>query len=244
MRIFRFRPSARTTLAVAALVVAAGGIAVAAIPDSSGVIHGCYGKGNGQLRVVESASGCKNGETAISWNQIGPAGPRGLPGPRGPAGPRGSAGPQGPPGLGGASIVARARSTGPVTTVSFPQSQQGRPVGAPVPLRGATWTQAANEIDSVHVEFTYTTPPETTCPNGAPEVTIEADGEVVNVIADQGQGPGTHTKNRGPMLDLSHLFEPGSPKTHTLTAHAKDTLCDGVHHYRIDSVKVDVVGFR
>jgi hypothetical protein len=95
MRIPRYRPSARTTVAVAALVVAAGGIAVAAIPDSSGVIHGCYGKSNGQLRVVDSAGGCKKNETAISWNQRGPAGPRGLPGPRGPQGPPGPQGPAG-----------------------------------------------------------------------------------------------------------------------------------------------------
>ena len=54
--IVRRRPSAGTTFGFAALVVALGGAAFAAIPDSSGTIHGCYQKANGNLRVVESAS--------------------------------------------------------------------------------------------------------------------------------------------------------------------------------------------
>src|SRR5918992_4806707 len=95
MRILRYRPSARTTVTVAALLIAAGGIAFAAIPDSSGVIHGCYGKSNGQLRVVNAAGDCKNNETAINWNQRGP---------QGPVGPRGHTGPQGPPGGGSSNL--------------------------------------------------------------------------------------------------------------------------------------------
>jgi hypothetical protein len=65
MRVLRYRPSARTTVAVAAFVVAAGSIAFAAIPDSSGVIHGCFKKSNGDLRLVESASDCRPNERAI-----------------------------------------------------------------------------------------------------------------------------------------------------------------------------------
>lgn len=48
--------------------------AVASIPDSSGVIHGCYNAA-GQLRVVQGS--CRPGETALSWSQQGPAGPPG-----------------------------------------------------------------------------------------------------------------------------------------------------------------------
>jgi len=47
------------------------------------------------VRLVDSASDCKAGETAVSWNQKGPTGARG---PTGPAGATGSAGPTGPTG--------------------------------------------------------------------------------------------------------------------------------------------------
>jgi hypothetical protein len=72
-RIFRYRPSPATAIALTALAVALGGVAYATIPDSSGTIHGCF-KSNGNLRVVESAGDCRNGENALAWNQQGPPG--------------------------------------------------------------------------------------------------------------------------------------------------------------------------
>lgn len=71
------RPSPGTALAVAALVIALGGAAFAAIPDSNGTIHGCYQKNSGALRVVDSASGCRSSEVTLDWNQRGPTGPPG-----------------------------------------------------------------------------------------------------------------------------------------------------------------------
>jgi hypothetical protein len=69
----------------------AGGVAVASIPDSSGVINGCWNKTNGNLRVIDTANdSCRTSEIAISWNETGPQGPQG---------PQGPAGPPGPPGL-------------------------------------------------------------------------------------------------------------------------------------------------
>jgi hypothetical protein len=74
-------------------------MAYASIPDSAGVIHGCYQKNNGQLRVIDPAvSSCSPSETALQWSQIGPQGPAGPQGPEGPAGPQGPAGPEGPSG--------------------------------------------------------------------------------------------------------------------------------------------------
>ena len=72
------RPSPGTLIALLALVVASGGVAYAAIPDSGGAIHGCY-SGSGSLRVVDRDSGaiCKGSETALTFNQTGPPGPRG-----------------------------------------------------------------------------------------------------------------------------------------------------------------------
>jgi hypothetical protein len=101
-----------TGLAVAVAALALGGIAYATIPDSSGVIHGCYNVGNGALRVIDTGKGqtCTAGrETALTWNQTGPQGPVG---PQGPAGPQGTAGPQGPAGT--ADAYARVAADGTV----------------------------------------------------------------------------------------------------------------------------------
>lgn len=71
---------ARWAVPIAIVVVlAAGGIAYASIPDSGGVIHGCYQKTNGSLRVIDTEAGgkCSSNENSLSWNQTGPAGPRG-----------------------------------------------------------------------------------------------------------------------------------------------------------------------
>ena len=53
-------------------------------PD--GVIHGCYDNDNGKLRVVAPPGTCKRGETALPWNQAGPAGAKGDKGDKGDAG--------------------------------------------------------------------------------------------------------------------------------------------------------------
>jgi hypothetical protein len=56
-------------VALAALVLAAGGFAVAAIPQEDGTIHSCYKKKGGKLRVVKGAGGCKDDERGLNWNQ-------------------------------------------------------------------------------------------------------------------------------------------------------------------------------
>jgi hypothetical protein len=86
--------------------VGVGGAAFAAIPDSSGAIHGCYQKNVGNLRVIDPSGGdsCRPSEIAISWSQTGPQGPKGdtgATGPQGPKGDTGATGPAGPTGLTG-----------------------------------------------------------------------------------------------------------------------------------------------
>jgi hypothetical protein len=93
------------------LLVVAGTVAFASIPDSSGVIHGCYKTENGQLRVIDPATQqCLPSETAISWNATGPQGiqgatgaqgPQGLQGVTGAMGATGAIGPNGAPGATG-----------------------------------------------------------------------------------------------------------------------------------------------
>jgi hypothetical protein len=61
---------------------------LASIPDSSGIIHGCYQSTLGTLRVIDSNAGatCRAAETVLNWNQTGPQGPQGPQGPTGPSG--------------------------------------------------------------------------------------------------------------------------------------------------------------
>ena len=70
-------------------LLAGGGLAYSAIPGEDGLIHGCYENTTGALRVIDSDQGgvCRGGETALDWNQTGPAGPAGPAGPQGAAGP-------------------------------------------------------------------------------------------------------------------------------------------------------------
>jgi hypothetical protein len=67
----------RKTLVVLAglamLILAAAAVAVAAIPDSSGVIHGCRNTRTGALRVIDTDAGqaCTSVEAALNWQQSG-----------------------------------------------------------------------------------------------------------------------------------------------------------------------------
>jgi hypothetical protein len=76
----------------------------AMIPDEDGVIHGCYMKVRGVVRVIDTDKGercSKKRERSIAWNQKGERGVPGAAGPKGdtgPAGPKGEVGPAGPKG--------------------------------------------------------------------------------------------------------------------------------------------------
>jgi hypothetical protein len=81
----------RLTLAGVAAVFVAAGIAHATIPDANGVIHGCYTKSSGTIRVIDDGvTNCKSGETSLTWNVQGVPGPQGATGPTGPQGPAGN----------------------------------------------------------------------------------------------------------------------------------------------------------
>jgi hypothetical protein len=70
--------------AILALSFVLGGVAYASIPDSGGVIHGCYKTtgSNKELIVIDSPSqSCPMGYTALNWSQTGPQGATGAAGP-------------------------------------------------------------------------------------------------------------------------------------------------------------------
>jgi hypothetical protein len=77
----------------AVALVAAAGIAYAAIPDGQGTIHACMLNATGSVRLIDPSLGAKSllshctpAETAVSWAQQGPPGPIGPAGPQGPPG--------------------------------------------------------------------------------------------------------------------------------------------------------------
>jgi hypothetical protein len=100
----RFRPRltyANVMASIAVFIALGGGAyaAVSSIPGPDGVIHGCYAKKRGNLRLVGAGRRCSKREYAIAFNQQGP---RGKTGSRGATGSRGSTGATGSSGAPGA----------------------------------------------------------------------------------------------------------------------------------------------
>lgn len=77
MSVRSLRPSPSLLVASLVLIIAAGGVAGAAIPGSDGTIRGCYQK-DGQLRVVDVGEDCRPSERMLRFNQQGPPGISGL----------------------------------------------------------------------------------------------------------------------------------------------------------------------
>jgi hypothetical protein len=65
-------------------------------------IFACVNTSSGEIKLVAPNAICRNNETLVVWNVVGPQGLIGPVGPPGPAGPAGPQGVQGPPGLAGA----------------------------------------------------------------------------------------------------------------------------------------------
>ncbi len=97
-------------LVTALVLIAASGAAVAYAADSN-TVYACVHSVNGNARVVGAAAfgakqaDCRQNETAVTWNIVGPQGPQGAQGQLGPAGPTGPAGPPGSPGVSGYEII-------------------------------------------------------------------------------------------------------------------------------------------
>ena len=224
------------TLAAIVVVAGAGSVAGASIPDSNGVVHGCYGKTGGALRVVDTAKGevCRAAELALTWNQKGPTGSNGAKGATGAAGPTGPA---------GSAIVARVRSIGPQDTTETLASY---------PVTGASWMQAANEVDTLSGEIDFTAPSFGDCalysqaqgqivPPGALGVVVYVDGSSVGNFSSTSQQPGG---TEALAWVTNPLFEPESATSHTVAVQIDDT-CEAptlqdLQHFTIDSIAIDV----
>jgi hypothetical protein len=93
-------------LIVVIVAVVAASAAFATIPDAGGVIHGCFTKSGGTLRVIDATvTNCKATEMSLNWNQSGQPGLPGPQGPKGDTGAKGDTGPQGPKGDTGSGVL-------------------------------------------------------------------------------------------------------------------------------------------
>jgi hypothetical protein len=149
---------ARVSAAALAAVAATSALAVAmpawasasARTSAAGVvIHACYSKKSGELRIAPR-KGCGKGQVALQWRSEGEAGAPGSPGPQGAPGPQGPAGAAGPAGVAGAAgNPGPAGATGP-TGATGPNGVTGAtgangPAGAAGPkgLTGPTGSAGA-----------------------------------------------------------------------------------------------------
>jgi len=74
--------AATVAMVLTAAVVGGTSVALASIPDSHGIIHGCYqAKGTAHdLKVINNrvTARCPRGYTSLNWSQTGPKGASGL----------------------------------------------------------------------------------------------------------------------------------------------------------------------
>lgn len=159
----------RLSLALGTIGILAlsGGIAFAAIPSlADGVIHGCYEKRTGLLRVidVEAGKSCLQWETPIAWKQSGPQGEPGLqgePGADGGAGAPGADGADGQDGLDGMSVTSEALDPG---------DDSNCPHGGSKFTSSSGVTYACNGRDGADFAGSFTSP------NGLFSVTVSDTG--------------------------------------------------------------------
>ena len=67
--------------------MAGGAYAITSSLSPRGVIHGCYAKRSGTLRIIAPGKKCRGSEKAIGWNRAGRRGPKGATGATGAVGP-------------------------------------------------------------------------------------------------------------------------------------------------------------
>lgn len=150
-------------IGITAILVLSGGMVYASIPSADdGVIHGCYQKNNGQLRVIDFEAGesCRRSELALSWNEQGPQGdqgPQGIQGAIGPQGPKGETGDTGATGETGDTGATGATGDTGATGATGPQGEQGEqgeqgdlgPQGPAGPPGSGTTLTSINDLNGI-----------------------------------------------------------------------------------------------
>jgi hypothetical protein len=61
-----------TGIVIGVAAAAVWGVAVSAgVPDANGVIHACFNRTSGAVRLIEFEDKCRTDEQRVSWNQAG-----------------------------------------------------------------------------------------------------------------------------------------------------------------------------
>jgi len=152
----------------------------------------------------------------------GHTGPTGTTGAQGPVGKEGQ---PGSPGASGTTVVYRVRSVAALQTATGSEAKDETAV-LNDPLNG-TWTQAADEVDQIIGQVTFTAPAQAACSESTSpspvEVKILIDGTDAGTFYDYGEAgkPTTapiefYNGNSEPSWTL---FEPGTPTSNVLGAH-------------------------
>lgn len=79
---------ARTPIPALAAAVAAFVAAPPPAAAQTATLSACVGKQTGVMRLTDAGTGCRSGESLVTWNVQGPQGTPGTPGAQGPAGPQ------------------------------------------------------------------------------------------------------------------------------------------------------------
>ena len=157
-------PSPAMAVAIAVLLAACGGLALAATP-SSPVIKACANKRSGALRIARR---CRHGERFLTWNVQGTQGNRGLAGLRGfkgatgatgatgPTGPQGKQGTPGPAASSFATTLAQGTTGSTLATIGNGLVVKGTCLSGParVELTIEATAGSADNIQLSGTEFT------------------------------------------------------------------------------------------
>jgi hypothetical protein len=138
------------------------------------------------------------------------------------------------------AIIDRIRSTSPVTTTETPTS---------VALVGAAWTQTAQQVNGLVGAVTASVPAGETC---EAEVEYRVDGDYLasaTIQGHEGAGPINYPILWEPpegarRTGAEWLFEPSAATGHSLEVRVYDYGCSPGTHVKIESIAVDVLGFR
>jgi hypothetical protein len=228
-----------------ALFAALGGTSYAAVALPAGSVHSIQ-LANGAVthaKLARSSVGendlAKRSLTAADFKPgalvkalVGPGQGRasGKPGAGGAPGRTGATGPAGRDGS--ASIVMRARGNGTVTAPNGASTN--------VPLSGATWTQAAGDLNLITGSVDIGIPGTCTGSFGN-ALTISIDG-VPNTFAVAPTAPASATATIP--FAVSEVMEPGSSRQHTATAKLGNSCTKSGESYQVSNVRMDVLSFH
>jgi hypothetical protein len=236
LHLLRRSPTYSGVTSTLALVLAMGGGAYAAVGLTRNSVRSEHIAG-GEVKRSDIGAYAVNSAKVADFSLLArdfkagelPSGPKGDPGPPGPSGPAGERGPAGPPGA--TTIVARGRADTALTPATAYEYEQ-------LALTGNTWEQAADELDVAYLKLEVTNNSCRASFLGAGEAafaTVKVNGTMRRQFIPA---------NTSPHWEVIPLdIGPGEATARTLTVEVTHG-CDMSGSFTVNSVAVDVVGYR